>query len=363
MKENEILKEAFSKLSEHQVTPPSNVWSGIEQSVQSGVVGGSAGGGFAGTILGKIAIGVVVIGTAIAAVVLTSPNEEEKATASDQVTVAPIITEDSVTPSTEKSEPAQTEKSIENFSNITKENAAINQPETNHDPSETAETTNPTNKPITLEQSVEEVKESASSSRSMAGFDQEYLDEYISNQSNQDIKVVDVDFRSSQDENNPLMWTFRNTSENGLEYLWSFGDGTTSDLENPTHLFEKEGSYTVELVVKGSFNQVSSISQSLNIYFPADWSNVPNIFTPNGDGDNDQFDPMHNAENLRFESIAIFDIKTGKEVFRSNSEAHLWEGYNLEGDICEPGIYRAIIVGLQNDGNYSTTEKTVLLTR
>ncbi|HNQ68123.1 MAG TPA: PKD domain-containing protein [Bacteroidales bacterium] len=41
--------------------------------------------------------------------------------------------------------------------------------------------------------------------------------------------------------------TFTNTTVDGVTYLWDFGDGQTSDIENPTHKYEEEGDYTVKL--------------------------------------------------------------------------------------------------------------------
>lgn len=41
--------------------------------------------------------------------------------------------------------------------------------------------------------------------------------------------------------------TFTNTSENGVDYLWDFGDGTTSVEENPEHEFAAAGAYTITL--------------------------------------------------------------------------------------------------------------------
>ena len=41
--------------------------------------------------------------------------------------------------------------------------------------------------------------------------------------------------------------TFTNTSKDGNDYEWNFGDGVTSVLANPTHSYENSGTYTVEL--------------------------------------------------------------------------------------------------------------------
>ena len=46
---------------------------------------------------------------------------------------------------------------------------------------------------------------------------------------------------------NGLTVSFNNTSVNGTSYLWEFGDGTTSTLQNPTHTYANGGTYTVKL--------------------------------------------------------------------------------------------------------------------
>ncbi len=50
----------------------------------------------------------------------------------------------------------------------------------------------------------------------------------------------------------PCPIDFLNQSLKGDTYLWDFGDGTTSSDPNPTHIYEKPGSYTVTLIVYGS---------------------------------------------------------------------------------------------------------------
>jgi PKD repeat protein len=35
-----------------------------------------------------------------------------------------------------------------------------------------------------------------------------------------------------------------------LHWSWSFGDGKTSSLKNPTHVYKRPGRYTVSLTVK-----------------------------------------------------------------------------------------------------------------
>jgi gliding motility-associated-like protein len=46
----------------------------------------------------------------------------------------------------------------------------------------------------------------------------------------------------------PYTAQFNNISEGGQEFLWSFGDGATSNAINPTHEYAVPGRYTVRLV-------------------------------------------------------------------------------------------------------------------
>lgn len=44
---------------------------------------------------------------------------------------------------------------------------------------------------------------------------------------------------------------FTNLSSNATSFLWNFGDGTTSTVQNPTHLYASPGTYTVTLTING----------------------------------------------------------------------------------------------------------------
>lgn len=61
-----------------------------------------------------------------------------------------------------------------------------------------------------------------------------------------------------------LQVTFNNLTTNGNTYHWDFGDGNTSDLLNPVHLYEEEGIYSVTLI---SSNECGSdtITRTVNL--------------------------------------------------------------------------------------------------
>jgi PKD repeat protein len=64
-------------------------------------------------------------------------------------------------------------------------------------------------------------------------------------------------YTSTQTGSAPLRISFSDRSDGTLplQYLWNFGDGTTSPEKNPTHTYAKNGKYTVTLTVKNSFGE------------------------------------------------------------------------------------------------------------
>jgi gliding motility-associated-like protein len=59
----------------------------------------------------------------------------------------------------------------------------------------------------------------------------------------------------------PVTITFTNTSTGAgtLSYLWNFGDGFTSTLQNPTHTYNTQGSFTVTLRVTSSTGCINTL--------------------------------------------------------------------------------------------------------
>jgi PKD repeat protein/Zn-dependent protease len=64
-------------------------------------------------------------------------------------------------------------------------------------------------------------------------------------------------YTTTQVSNAPFRVSFFDRSEGTrpLSYLWDFGDGTTSVEQNPTHVYTRNGEFTVTLTVTNSFGQ------------------------------------------------------------------------------------------------------------
>ncbi len=65
---------------------------------------------------------------------------------------------------------------------------------------------------------------------------------------------LDADFSATPTEGvAPLTVVFTNTSSGDFtDSLWQFGDGLTSTLESPTHIYDQAGAYTVTLTISGT---------------------------------------------------------------------------------------------------------------
>jgi PKD repeat protein len=57
----------------------------------------------------------------------------------------------------------------------------------------------------------------------------------------------------------PTLVIFTSTTSNATNYLWDFGDNSTSTLSNPQHAYVSGGVYTVKLTVTGEGGTTSSI--------------------------------------------------------------------------------------------------------
>jgi PKD repeat protein len=62
---------------------------------------------------------------------------------------------------------------------------------------------------------------------------------------NAGVRNVTADFSSSATDFDAM---FTYTGDNGDDFIWDFGDGNTSTMENPTNTFSANGTYTVELI-------------------------------------------------------------------------------------------------------------------
>jgi len=145
----------------------------------------------------------------------------------------------------------------------------------------------------------------------------------------------------------PLPVTFTNTSvvlntnPAGTNYTWSFGDGngTASNDTTVNHLYNSQGNFPVILTAINGFCSDTAVR-----YIKVDLISVfevPNVFTPNGDGKNDVF--TFNAINMGEITLTIFD-RWGLKMFEATETGNVrWDGKNKGGSTVTDGTYFYII--------------------
>ncbi|MCS7074809.1 MAG: gliding motility-associated C-terminal domain-containing protein, partial [Bacteroidia bacterium] len=131
---------------------------------------------------------------------------------------------------------------------------------------------------------------------------------------------------------------FKDLSTNATEWLWIFGDGMTSSLQNPTHRYEFSGNYQVTLIAKNAIGCVDTVTKGIyNIVEPQ--LEIPNVFTPNGDGINDQF--VIRYRGTKSYTLVVLD-RWGKQLWSSNDPNTHWDGTN-NGNPAVEGVYYYVL--------------------
>lgn len=104
-------------------------------------------------------------------------------------------------------------------------------------------------------------------------------------------------------------------------WTWTFGDGNGASGNNVNHAYTTAGTFPIILTVTGSSGCVSSYTAS---YIVDAVLEVPNVFTPNGDGAND-FLKFKNLEVLGSNNLTIFN-RWGKKIFEQENYKNDWNG-------------------------------------
>ena len=142
--------------------------------------------------------------------------------------------------------------------------------------------------------------------------------------------------------------------------IWDFGDGSSSRENAPTHTFDKAGNYVVTLTTKNSSGSESD-RVTIEVKPISDILNIPNIFTPNGDGENDMF--FFEMKNINSIGVVIYSQKEGGLVYQWNSLDGNWNGKKMSGDDAPEGVYLYSIQAIGIDGVLHSEKGFVTLSR
>jgi len=135
-----------------------------------------------------------------------------------------------------------------------------------------------------------------------------------------------------------------------VSYLWSTGETTSAISVTET------GEYIVSTT---NMCGVSIDTATVNFYFCD--IEVPNVFTPNNDGNNDYF------QLLFFGGIKTFSCtilnRWGQVIREYDNPAFMWDGKDESGDDVLEGVYFYIAKAVSNGGNEIMKHGNVTLVR
>lgn len=120
-----------------------------------------------------------------------------------------------------------------------------------------------------------------------------------------------------------------------VAWVWNFGDslGVGSTLQNPSHIYGQDGTYSVFLAVQSNNGCWDTIFMNYEIVSTV---SVPNIFTPNGDLDNEYLE----FKNLSFypgSALTVFN-RWGNKIYSNVDYKNDWKG-----DGHSDGVYYFIL--------------------
>jgi gliding motility-associated-like protein len=129
---------------------------------------------------------------------------------------------------------------------------------------------------------------------------------------------------------------FTNLSMYADTWTWYFQDDQSTSTElNPLHRFPEEGTYDVLLVTYNNNGCLDSIIYSVSVQEEISVF-YPNSFTPNGDGMNENFQPI--GASLEEYELTIWD-RWGELIYEGNSKMS-WNGLiNNSGKPAPEGVY------------------------
>lgn len=146
------------------------------------------------------------------------------------------------------------------------------------------------------------------------------------------------------------------TPDEPVNYQWS--SGGTSNVEETIALTVPTESFSVTISDSFGCNADTTITIVVE---PSLWD-IPNVFTPNGDGANDNFAVVIAGENIAIESFQVWN-RWGQLVYEGGEDALIgWDGtHDDEPAVSDVFVYRIVIV--EPDGTRTVESGDVTLIR
>ena len=164
----------------------------------------------------------------------------------------------------------------------------------------------------------------------------------------------------------PFNINFTNLSINWEEICWSINTVQWATHQQPGSGNDKYDFNTPPLqigaqeIILYAYNNSMLCESTDTMTIVIQGINDFNIFTPNGDGINDNFYFEHFG--MQKLSAVIFN-RWGEKVYEFNNLYDVWDGYSLNGQEVPDGVYFYILESIGEDGSPYSRKGSVTLIR
>lgn len=124
------------------------------------------------------------------------------------------------------------------------------------------------------------------------------------------------------------------------EYNWDFGNGESANGPTVEYDFKESGRYTIRLSLRDTICQRYLEKDTVLEIFADGYSpDIPNVFTPNGDGLNDEFGLPDYIPHGYYKSFAMkIYNRWGSLLYETTDINALWDG-TMDGNAMAEGVY------------------------
>ena len=174
-----------------------------------------------------------------------------------------------------------------------------------------------------------------------------------------EVSEITADFNwvnSSNDQFSPEI-QFSDQSINAVAWEWNISSDPRTYFDDEfTYAFNSYGGQEVSLVVEDINGCKDTSNQTIEILYPSTYF-LPNAFTPNGDGLNDEFVGVGITEAISDFKLEIFN-RWGTLIFSISNPDIGWTGEDFS-----PGIYIYKVSFIQSNGKLFLNQGEVALVR
>ncbi|PBQ33994.1 hypothetical protein CNR22_20170 [Sphingobacteriaceae bacterium] len=162
------------------------------------------------------------------------------------------------------------------------------------------------------------------------------------------------------DEDEPIITISNGASADANSIRYYVSDGSNFSTPDFTHLIKnlRQTKPMVVQIAKNQFGCIDTIMQVLDIK-PSYTVYFPNVFTPNGDGVNDDFRPK-GVGIIKF-TLQIYD-RWGHQVFKTNDITDVWNGQSKDDESIKEDTYtwKAQVTDVFNKNHFMVGHVTVI---